>query len=57
MSEKRVEYRVVKGSDSGHCCFQWSIVSSAGDGVAEWWDETVIRLLAHLLNEYANEPA
>jgi hypothetical protein len=44
-------YTVVKGSDSGHCCFEWSILRD-GETVCEGWDEAEIRLIAALLNEY-----
>jgi hypothetical protein len=32
-------WRVVEGSNSCHCCFDWSIVDEFGNSVCEGWSE------------------
>lgn len=43
-----INWTVVKGSHTAHCCFEWSILDSDGYSVAEVMreDESIARLLA-----------
>lgn len=45
-----ISYYKVKGSESGHCCFDWTVVNSSGDSVCECFDEEDADRIVKALN-------
>lgn len=50
---KEMRYQVVEGSESGHCCFSWTVVDTQKDreNICECFEEADARKIADALNK------
>lgn len=47
-----MRYRVIEGSQSSHCCFEWTVIDTyvGFEAVCECFDEADAKMIAEALN-------